>query len=386
MHAAFVVFVKEMTDNLRDRRSITMAMVYPLIGPILLSLLLAFVGTTLRIDPDQRLTIAIVNDSAAPELVAYFSRSGVVIRSLRDDPVAAVQRGQVPFVVVVRERSATDKRLRVQLIADPGRFSTLVPVSRTLELLRGYGRETTLATLRAAGLDERAVEPIVIEHENVGRTLSLAALFLNMMAPFLMFTIFIGGVYLALDSTSGERERGSMEPLLINPVSRLEVLLGKLGAAYLFTLIAVAVQVMAFAVMLELTPPQGIGLVDPPGAAHMALVFLLCLPLALFAVTLQVLIAVMTRSLKEAQTYLGLLPLIPSIPGMILVFAPLKTQGLLAAIPTFGQTLLIGQIIRGDGVSALHVLVSIVATLIATAALLAWTARLFEREQAVFAN
>jgi sodium transport system permease protein len=205
-----------------------------------------------------------------------------------------------------------------------------------------------------------------------------------MMPPFLIFTLFLGGVYLTLDTTSGERERGSFEPLMINPVTRSEVLTGKFLAAVVFTLIALCVQVTAFWSMIHLVPREALGLVTPPGALRLGLLLPVCLPLALFAVAAQLVIAAVTRSLKEAQTYLGLLPLVPAIAGMLLVFTPVELHSLLAAIPTFGQTVLMGQVIRSETMSWALVSISGFATLAVTLLLLALAFRLYEREQILF--
>jgi len=191
-------------------------------------------------------------------------------------------------------------------------------------------------------------------------------------------------VYLTLDATSGERERGSFEPLMINPVSRSEVLIGKLGAAVVFTLLALAVQVVAFWIMLHSIPYETLGIGALPSVFHLALLLPVCLPLALFAVSTQLIITAITRSMKEAQTYLGLLPLVPGIAGMILVFVPVRVHSSLAAIPTFGQTLLMGQIVRSEEVSWSLIGVAVLATLVFTALLLGLGFRLYQRETILF--
>jgi len=204
---------------------------------------------------------------------------------------------------------------------------------------------------------------------------------LTMIPPFLIFTLFTGGVHVALDSTSGERERGSFEPLLMNPVTRNQVLTGKLGATIVFTLLAVAVQAVAFWIMLHSVPQESLGVTTAPDALRLALIVSVCLPLVFLASATQLLISAVTRSMKEAQTYLGLLPLIPGIAGMVLAMAPVNARPLLAAIPTFGQTLLMGQVVRGEGVSAVFIGITAIATLAATALLLYLAFRLYEREE-----
>ena len=384
MSTILVVFLKEMIDNLRDRRSIAMAMIYPLIGPILLGLMITFVSGSLRVEDGKPVEILAVGAGNAPELTQYLTAHGATLRPAPEEPALAVRHGLAPFVLVLPQRQRGDATLEITLITDASRLSSVLPIAQMMELLHGYERERVAARLKALGLGPDVTAPLRIVEQNVGRAISLGATFLNMMPPFLIFTLFLGGVYLTLDTTSGERERGSFEPLMINPVTRSEVLTGKFLAAVVFTLIALCVQVTAFWSMIHLVPREALGLVTPPGALRLGLLLPVCLPLALFAVAAQLVIAAVTRSLKEAQTYLGLLPLVPAIAGMLLVFTPVELHSLLAAIPTFGQTVLMGQVIRSETMSWALVSISGFATLAVTLLLLALAFRLYEREQILF--
>jgi sodium transport system permease protein len=385
MATVIVVFVKELIDNLRDRRSIAMAMVYPLIGPLILGLMITFVAGSLKVNAGRSLEIFAAGADNAPDLAHYLETHGAVLRRAPANAEDAVRKGRAPFVLVLpQERAGPDAPLDITLLADASRLSSVVPIAQIMDLLHGYERQVTAARLRTLGVAPDLLSPLRIRQENVGRAISLGATFLNMMPPFFIFTLFLGGVYLTLDTTSGERERGSFEPLMINPVTRSEVLIGKFGAAVVFTLIALTVQLVAFWAMMRLVPRESLGLMTPPTVAQLALLLPVCLPLALFAVAAQVVIAAMTRSLKEAQTYLGLLPLVPAIAGMLLVFAPVELHSVLAAIPTFGQTVLMGQVIRSEAMNWAMVAVSAFATLAVTFALLAIAFRLYEREQILF--
>jgi sodium transport system permease protein len=385
MATVIVVFVKELIDNLRDRRSIAMAMVYPLIGPLILGLMITFVAGSLKVNAGRSLEIFAAGADNAPDLAHYLETHGAMLRRAPANAEDAVRKGRAPFVLVLpQERAGPDAPLDITLLADASRLSSVVPIAQIMDLLHGYERQVTAARLRTLGVAPDLLSPLRIRQENVGRAISLGATFLNMMPPFFIFTLFLGGVYLTLDTTSGERERGSFEPLMINPVTRSEVLIGKFGAAVVFTLIALTVQLVAFWAMMRLVPRESLGLMTPPTVAQLALLLPVCLPLALFAVAAQVVIAAMTRSLKEAQTYLGLLPLVPAIAGMLLVFAPVELHSVLAAIPTFGQTVLMGQVIRSEAMNWAMVAVSAFATLAVTFALLAIAFRLYEREQILF--
>ncbi len=384
MPAILTVFRKEMVDHLRDKRSILISMIYPLMGPLLLGLMFFFVGGTMRVKEGAPLVVPIVHPESAPDLVRYIEKAGATIQPLPEDARVLVLGGWAAFALILPEHPTRLKPLAVHLISNPSRFDSIVATGRVVELLNAYQRETLRARLGAAGLPAEMMNVLAIEQENIGRAAGPAVIFLTMIPPFLIFTLFTGGVHVALDSTTGERERGSFEPLLMNPVTRFQVLTGKLGATIVFTLMALAVQAVAFWVMLHSVPRESLGLIAPPGALRLMLVVSVCLPLVVLAAATQLLISAVTRSMKEAQTYLGLLPLIPGLAGMVLALAPVNAQPLLAAIPTFGQTLLMGQLVRSEGISWIFLGITALATLTATGLLLLLGFRLYEREEILF--
>jgi sodium transport system permease protein len=383
MHPILTVFRKEMLDHLRDRRSILVALIYPLMGPLLLGLLFSFVGGGMRVNEGAPLVVPVVNAQSAPDLVRYFERQGAYIEPVAGNPSGLVAGGWVSFALVLPDQPAAEPQapIPVRLIANPSRFDSIVATGRVIEMLNEYQRETVRMRLNSAGLPTDFLNVLTIAQENIGKAAGPAVILLTMIPPFLIFTLFTGGVHVALDSTSGERERGSFEPLLMNPVSRNQVLAGKLGATIVFTLFALAVQAVAFWVMLHSVPKESLGVTAAPDALRLALIVSVCLPLVFLASATQLLISAVTRSMKEAQTYLGLLPLVPGMAGMVLAMAPVNARPLLAAIPTFGQTLLMGQVVRGEGVSVGFIGITAVATLAATALLLYLAFRLYEREE-----
>lgn len=214
----------------------------------------------------------------------------------------------------------------INLVVDGSRLSAVVAMSRALRVLGGFISEVSAERLTARGLDLSIVRPVDVKQINVALGRNLTGFFLNMVPPFLIFTIFIGGVYLTIDTTSGEHERGSLEPLLTNPVARWELMLGKALAAFAFTLMALIAQLLAFKMVFEVITGGDFGLQVDLGLGLFLAMFLISLPLMAFAVAIQMIIATMTHSFKETQTYLGLLPLVPSLPGLVLVFVSIQTH------------------------------------------------------------
>lgn len=386
-----IVAAKELTDNLRDRRSTILSMLYPLIGPVVLGALVLFVGATLSAPKVSEHVIVAQGSDRAPEFVAFVRAQGAdVVETDIADVAAAVRQGIHDGVLVFPEGYDTafagERNVEIELIIDSSRLSSIMAIGRTVELVNRFNRAIAAERLEVHGLEPDVASPVTLKSVNVAASLSISGIFLNMMAPFLIFNVFIGGVYLAIDTTAGERERGSLEPLLINPVPRWQLMLGKYLASLAFTALAVLAAVVAYKVIFSGLGLLGVGLKVNPTIGDFTLIFLVTVPIQMLAVAVQMIVATVTKSFKETQTYLGLLPLLPSVPGMIMVFVPLQPSAWAMLIPTYGQTILIGQIVRGEGADPGYLLLSAAATIAITAALLVLAARFYNREQVAFAH
>lgn len=384
-----VVFFKEVVDNLRDRRSLMAAVLYPLLGPALMMILLFVVGRTLSEQSEEVLELPVVGAEHAPGLVDFLRAQSVEIVAAPDDPEAAVKAGDLDVVLVIPEGYGEDFEAAnpapVRLILDGSRNTATVTIRRTERLVEAYSRQIGVLRLIARGVSPAVIDALAIEQVDVATPQSQAASLLNLMPYFLIFSTFIGGMYLAIDATAGERERGSLEPLLINPIARWELVMGKLGATLLFTWVSVIETLLAFVILLRFVPfDEAIGLRIDLALGAFVVIFLITLPMTLLAVPLQFIIATYTRSFKEAQNYLSILPLVPALPGMFLAFIPFKPTLWSMLIPTFGQQLLINQVMRGEAVAPTHIAVSAAITVATGAVLVALAVRLYASERVLF--
>jgi len=384
-----VVFFKEVMDNARDRRSLLIALIYPLLGPLLLGLMLSAVGKVTVGGGDQSLSVHVKGMEHGHLLVDWLTARGVTVVEAPEDSKSAVRNGDLEVVVVIpsefNELAAASKTAPVTVIINSARLSGLVTVNRVVALLGAFNTEIWGKRIAAHGVDFRSLQPLAIDNLNVTSGAHIANILLFMVPPLFVFNLFMGGAYLAIDTTSGERERGSLEPLLINPIKRSALVGGKFLAALFYTGVAIIVQLLAFKVAFHLSS-GGEGFTQSLSALNMAVILIVTLPLMVAAVSVQFIIATVTRSFKEAQTYLGLLPLVPALPGMILVFAQVKVSAWMMLIPAYSQTLLFGQILRGEELSPLHIGLSMMSTLAIAAALFLITIRLYEREELIFGN
>lgn len=383
-----IIFKKELIDNLRDRRSLAGAFFYPLLGPLLMALMFTVLGQTMSAQAEKPLALPVVGAQNGPALIQFLEQHGAEIQPAPDDPEASVRAGDLDVVLIIPkdygEDFSTGHPATVRLVIDASRQASSISVGRARDLLEAYSRQIGALRLLARGVDPNLVEALAIERADVSTSQSRAALFLNILPYFIVLSVFMGGMYLIIDTTAGERERGSLEPLLINPVARSELVLGKLIAALLFTVVGVIETLVGFLIMLTYLPTESFGIQISLHPSALGIIFLITIPMMLLAVALQMIVATFTHSFKEAQTYLMFLPLIPALPGMLLVFVPVKVKLWMMLIPTFGQQLLINQVMRGESLDLLDVTVSAAATVIVGVALVFVAIKLYERERILF--
>lgn len=382
-----IVFYKERRDHVRDRRSLILSMVFPLLAPMLVGSLLYFVAqTNIQTERDTPVVAAVSGKEFAPDLIAYLEARNVTIKAapvVREYQELAVKNGELPFIIVIPESAQGKDRFAVDLMVNQGSPPSMAKAATVLRHLTDYNRRQATQMVETAGLDPGILNPVGIRQIGVGNPINIAYLFYNIIPSLLMFMIFMGAVYLAIDVTVGERERGSLESLVATPITRTELLLGKALAAFFFTAIIVLINLAAFYAALHWATSGVENIAPPPDIAVFVKLFLLAVPLMAFAVGLQMTIAFVTRSAKEAQIYLGLLPIVPLVPGLMMVFNPVEATGLASAIPIYGQLALFIDMIEGNPTPMVNILSSALGALAAAFLVFSAAGKLFEREKTV---
>jgi sodium transport system permease protein len=381
-----IVFTKELGEYLRDRRTLVNTLLSALLGPLILVILLTVISSVSSDTVERPLELPVAGGENAPNLIAFLEQRNVEIRPAPANPRGAVASGEVDVVLVVGEGFG-DNWSRglpapVNLVIDTSRQSAGRSIERIETLLGNYSQQLAVLRLQARGVNPSVIAPVTIERIDTATPESRAALLLNVLPYFIIFALFVGGMALAVDSTAGERERGSLEPLLINPAPRSALLLGKLLVTLVPTAASVIVSLIGFAAIINLAPiGANLGVRLSMGWQALVGIFLITLPIAVLAAALQMIIATGSKTVKEAQSYLGFLPLIPALPGLFLAFVPLRAELWNMLIPTFGQQLLINQLMRGEAINPLYALISAAITLVLAGALVLAAIRLFSAER-----
>jgi sodium transport system permease protein len=384
--AVLTVFLKEVKENLRDRRTLVSAFLTgPLLGPIMLVMLLNITLSRELDKAEKPLPVPVIGAEYAPNLLDALKAGGVVPGAAVADPQAVVRKQDADVVLRIASNYGAAWRkgepVQVELFYDSSQRDASTSVERVTNLVEAYARQQGAMRLVARGLSPSTAWPLQVAKRDQATPQSRAVLMFAMLPYFFVITIFMGGMYLAIDLTAGERERQSLEPLFANPVARWKILIGKLAAICTFSTASLLTTLLAFAVVGRFIPTEKIGMELDLGIHFAAFVLLLMLPLVLLMAVLQSMVAAFAKSYREAQTYLSLLMLVPLIPSALLSFMPVKAQAWMYTVPLLSQNLGIMQLLRGDEVTGQQIMLSLAGTLAAALIATLATMQLYRSER-----
>ncbi len=388
MRPVLTVMRKEVRESLRDRRALITSILFgPLLVPAVFALI---VSTMMRHDvalSDAPLEVAVSHAERAPNLMARLVEHGVaLVRTELDDAGAraAVRDGRYKAVLLVPPAYGRQMRAGgpapLMLYADSSDTSAQRDTSRLRMLLAQYG--STLARLRlvARGVDPLLLDAVAVQDVDVATPADRSVIVLGMLTYLVVLTMFMAGLHLAIDATAGERERGSLEPLLTAPVRREQLIYGKMLAACAFMLLSLSLTIATLAIVLRLVGLERVGMSVNLGPASALAAIACCAPLAPLGAAFMTLVAAYTRTYREAQTYVGLTLLVPTLPLVFAGLESLKPSAWLMLIPSLGQHFLITRLLRAEPIPPLHLALSAGATLALGALLMRLAGRLYRRE------
>ncbi len=354
------VWRKELRDFLRDRRTLIFTL---LVGPLIYPLLMLGVGklTQMRTETqlEKPLDIRIVGQQRAPNLVAWLAGQGI-----RAKPASGSEAGQSASVdAAIRNQSedvaviiAPDyvedwqagKPATVTVVADSTSRNAEIYVARVKGALSAYGQQVGALRLLARGIDPGIVRAVGVQDRDLATPEAKRGVLMSVILPMLLVLwAFIGGAHISMDSTAGERERQSLEPLLATPAPRWAIVSGKMLAATTLGLVSLVLTLLSFKLSATLASGMMRSL-DVSGPAILKLLLVL-LPLLLIGTALLTFLSAASKSMKEAQSHMGWLIFLPMVPSYALMAYPLKSQALWQyAVPFLAQNQMLVKVTRGE--------------------------------------
>jgi len=382
------VLRKELRENLRDRRSVISALILSaVLTPLVVALLVNLTVRRGQNQDNQPVTLAVVHGERAPNLLADLRqyRIDVVAVDLDDSAARAAVRHQLRRIVLAipdnyASQLAQGLPAPVLLYTDSSDAAGAADVGRVRAVLGRHASEIARLRLMARGLDPTVLSAIAIQDVDVATPTSRSVLILGAFTVLILMSMLMGGLHVALDATAGERERGSLEPLLTVPVRREHLIYGKILAACVFMLLALTVCACAMAVALRHAGLERLGMNENMNPLTVLELIACCAPLAPLSASLMTIVAAFTRSYREAQTYVGLILLIPTLPLVFASTLGLRPSPWLMMVPSLSQHFMVTGLLRAEPVPALYAVLSVSVSL-ALGAVAAYAAgRLYHRE------
>lgn len=384
---ALIVFRKEVRDAFRDKRGIASIVVGSLVGPIMMGFMLNRLAERQRQILD--LTVPVVGMAHAPALVDWLrQQSGVEVVEGPADPERSVRSGDEHVIVVVppefQQRFRVSSPVEVRIVSDSSRSTSRPYVERVRRLLERYNAEIGTMRLVGRGVSPAIASPLRLEELEVSSAQQRAARILAFIPLFIVLAAFTAGMQIATDSTAGERERGSLEPLLVNPAPREAIAAGKWLAATFAAMLGVLLTTALVLGTLQYIPMHEFGVRFRLEAIQIAALLAAILPMCFLSTAIQTYLATFARSFKEAQTYMGMLILFPMIPGLVDSVYSLDTRAWMYPVPVLGQHVLAADALGAKATPAWAFLVAAAGSIVMGLLLVQLTTHLLRRERIVF--
>ncbi len=386
MKHTVTVMVKELRESFRDRRMMLMALVFsPLLTPLLMMglITLSVKKETEKLDKD--LVLAVEGQENAPNLVHWLRAQGVEVKKPPSDIDAAIRNQDEDAILSIAkgygESWRANEPAAVEIIHDSSRMYAGTVVSRIENLLENYGRQAGTLRLVVRGIHPGVIAPLRVAHRDLATPEAKQGMALMFLPYILLLSAFLGGAYIAIDSTAGERERQSLEPLLANPVSREAIMSGKMAAAAVFALLSVLLTMLAFKFSFALMPANKAGIAFDVSWINMLKLFLVTAPVAVIGTAMFTVVSANSKTVKEAQSWFGILMLLPMIPTIVLMVSPVKDKLWMFAVPFLAQNQMLVRVLRGQAVFAQEWAVGFAGAVLACTLLWFFASRLYRREQ-----
>ena len=384
MKTLITVMLKELAEIFRDRKIVINGLlIMPLVFPVMILGMGALAENRAKTQLESELKLPVIGAELAPNLVAFLATQNITAEPAPENPDAQILNQDKDVILRINadfpgnwreSRAAT-----VEILHDSSRQDSQIPVRRVERALQLYSRQAGAVRLIARGIDPALGEAVRVTYRDLATPEAKRGMVLAFLPYVLILSAFLGGAYLVMDATAGERERQSLEPLLATPAGRGAIMSGKIAAACVFGMVGLLLTLLSFKLSFGFVATGPFKGVDVSMLA-VAKLLLILLPMVLIGTTLLTLISASVKTLKEAQSYMAFLMFLPILPTVILLVNPVKNALWMFATPFLAQNQLILMVLRQEGIGGLQWATYLAAGFGLGAVLWAIAARLYHRE------
>jgi len=344
---------KEFREAFRDKRALMAAGMMILFGPLIFAGMIMFIISDAVDVKDSY--VKFIGAENSPELIAQLNSKKIhSIDEVPQDELEKWTKREITLTIPedFSQKLAKGQTVDVILLADYSNKNIKSLLSRIERTIEQYSSGIGSLRLLMRGIDPRIVTPINVEVQNTATPESNSALFMGMVSAFIIMSLFTASMTAAIDTSAGERERHSLELILCQPVSTLKVVLSKVVCVGFYGAVCSVLTMIALNVTMSMLPLEKLGMpviVDP---VSMGIITVMLIPLAYMASVLQLFFAYRSKSFKEAQSYLSMIVILPTMIPMIVSFMPYKPAWM-NNLPLAGHTMLMEELNKGKSLDLL---------------------------------
>ena len=395
-----IVYRKELTEALRDRRTLISTLLVPLLLFPLMSVGFIGLAQSLEKKAEQKTRkVMLLGGADSPqvlEMLRKMEKIEIVPTTPEWKNEIIEKRVQVVIAIPDGFQSSLEqqKSETIEIYKYRGELKSSTWADNIEIELKEFSKKVVESRLEASHVPASVLTPFKIEQENVAPPEKVGGeTFGGLIAYMVILLCMIGGMYPAMDLTAGEKERGTMETILSSPISRLDLVLGKFFLVLTATLVTAALSVTSMGVSFwgarqfgsqEISKnPDAMFAQMNIGLPAVLSVFLMALPLAVLFSAGLITISLFAKSYKEAQSYVSPLMILVIVPAVAAMLPGVELTSKLALIPILNVSLLCKELVTGTYHWNFIALIFL-STCVYAAAALFLAVKMFQREDVLF--
>ncbi len=394
------IYLKEMREVLRDRKTLIFMVVLPtLVVPVLMNVMIGFIVKAEKKAQTETLTFAIFGAEHLPDLANAFSEEKgfeEVNIPTQEAIASAIEENKIKFGLVIpqatREQFESGEQVTVHFYYNNASVTSKVK-NRAGKVIREFGENYRSERLAGLGLgtpqeQEHLLNPITIEEHNTADMREVLGERVGGMLPYLFIIFcFMGAMYPAIDLGAGEKERGTLETLLLAPIRRYQIVLGKFFVIFTTGVTAALLCLTSMGVMLATKGQEVTGelgeVIASVSVVDLVLIAAMLIPTAAMFAALLLSVSIYAKSFKEASAYCGPLNFLVIVPAFIAMLPIVKLDWYWAMVPITNISLAIKELIKGTMNYEMFIAI-LGSSVVIAGAFLFFCSRWFEREAVLF--
>jgi len=388
-----LIWIKELRGTIRDRRTIRVMIIVPLIFYPLLFAGIGYLNKVGSMKSEESVSkIVLTGSEFAPQLVRYLEEDKrVEILSVSEDLYSRLKNSDIQLILEI----PSDFKAKIEqgdfgnliLKYDATELKSMVAQKRIKEAIEKYKREIIQKRLSLVGLKEDFLNPIILQEENIASAEKIAGSFLSFLLPYLIIIlIFAGAMHTAVDLTAGEKERGTIATLLVSQVSRLEIVLGKCFTVMTVSLTSMVLGLLGLSIafLSSASGTEGFeGAKFGIPLNNICLLFLVLLPLVGLASSILVMIGIFARNVREASSYITPIYMLTIFLGIMSINQGIEISDQMFLFPVLNNSFVFRELLRGKIIWN-HIWTTFFANIVIAGLALLGATRLFTKEEVLF--